>query len=996
MLPSDLPVSSKKSLVKSSSSSNNSPRDYFRLIRALPKVSFKALSVLLLTCGLSAPAAIAQIVRPTDPNTPVRQPDGSVRVDNNARDIRTGPLLNNSNIPLPAFLPSTTQEGVSIPVDRSILAPNTIQIRPDLPYIEENFNRLVNTPISGSDPEYTFQRDTLEITTTFELIYRQGNHNFGEGIQVRVLDGAGNERSSQTVFVRGDGVTVGPDGQTLGTRESVEVRYGADDVVELRVLNLRSNNQEPSESAIYFTDDFRSTDINGNERIGEFIVEDLQNGGDLDFDDGEYVQAPTGTGTGIARAESGTLTVTTRTETVELPPFVNQVVVEEVELVEGDVQTDVEDIEIARDRGQIEITTFSPSTLLGHATGTRTADGEQLLYNRYANTNEGRLGSDGVSLSGQLSPLIGNPKAPPTLLTGNLRFDPFVDDNEAGLVARLGVTQFLTRTHRTATDEFGNNIVGPDNTRLLEPTGLINNRRLVGYVPAPSDPTLGDPISSSAGIFELPSDIAITIARPDPQRVGRGDAAYTDNVGGLIIERADGSLTFVPQWTKDGYAQSPTTLEAGEATRIIYALVPQQAGQNLQLGQTYEVATGAAEYRIADGGFKIISADRQPQNFVEETAEVYAVEDTVVAEQNAVTERFNGIPGVYVEEPGGEPVSTVDVAIASEADARVGNELYSLAAFQEGGQPAYARTTRAGGLYLSGGLTGGFGNQEDTVFLSRQTTEFAVDQVRSRQTTSTFSTPRSRVDTIDTESGTVTQTIGTVDFTINAAGELEGTNFSPTETNTVTLDNRETRTEGAVQLGGRQQVSAPEVEETVLSESVRELSRDEESVTEKDSYPNFSAVSGEAVFGGVYNFGNTPWTTAANTVRAELFYRDVVFGRSDNDSEAGLRAEVVFHPFGERQREAYRYDESGNAVPVYQTEPVLDESGNRVVETIAGENGEVAELAVNQFVLDEAGDRIPLQVGTGKARGPGAYLRAETPFDNDSGVEVEGGIKISF
>ena len=988
-LAATVPLGSKTSLAASKPQANT----HFILKFATSHTLLKLLIVFGTLIG--GMPAIAQNTNP--PNIPIRLDDGSVRVNNNARNIRTGPLRNSSNIPLPTLLPPDTQESRPVPTDRSRQAPNTIQIRPDLPYIQENFEQLVNGANSTNN-DYTFQRDSLRITTTFNLEYRQGNHGFGEGIQVRVLDATGNERDlPQTVYVRGDGVTVGPEGQTLPRQASVDVVYGADDVVELRVLNIRRNNAQPSESAIYFTDDFRSPDINGNERIGEFIVEDFQDGGDRDFDDGEYVQAPTGEGRAIVREESGNLTVTTRIEPVELDPFINEVVTEEQEFVEGDLQTEVEEVELARERGQVEIVSFAPSILLGHATGVRTADGEQLLYNRYANASEARLGSDGVSLTGQLSPLIKNPSAPPTLLTGNLRFDPFVDDNEAGLVSRLGITQFLTRTHRPARDAFGTAIVGPDRTRLLEPTGLFNNRRLVGYVPtAISNPELGDPIRSSEGIFELPSDQAVTIARPDPQKVGRGNAAYTDNVGGVIIERADGSLTFVPQWTNAGYADTPTALAAGEATRIIYALVPQQAGQNIQLGQPYEIAAGANGYVIADGGFKVISADRQPQNFVEETAEVYAVEDTVAAVQNAVTDQFNGIPGLYTEAPGRAPKPTVDVSIADEVDARVGNELYSLTTFQEEGQPAYARTTRAGGLYLSGGLTGGFGNQKDEVLLSRQTTEFALDQLRSRQTTSTFSTPRNRVDTIETESGTVTQTIGEATFEINEAGELNNVNFRPTQaTTTVTLDDRETRTQGVVQLGDRELIEE-DVQETVLTEARRDLSQEEELVTRDDSYPNFSAISGEAVFGGAYNFGNTPWTAAANTLRAELFYRDTVIGRSNRDSETGVRAEVVFHPFGERKREAYRYDEEGNVVPVYQTEAMKDEAGNRMVETLTGENGETVDLAVNQFVLDEAGDRIPLRVGTGKAKGPGAYLRAENTFDSSDGIEVEGGLQLSF
>lgn len=982
------PVSSARSKVSSSPLKSI----FTRFLEGTPK-----LAVLLLIAGSFSAGrpAIAQNTQP--PNIPVRSEDGSVNVNNNALDIRTGPLTNTSDIPLPSGLPASTTNGVSIPVDRTRLAPNTIRISPDLSYIQENFNRLVTGQTPDSDNlQYTLQPDSVQIRTTFALVYRRGNHRFGEGIQVRILDAAGNEKSSQTAFVRGDVITIGPDGQPLPNQQRVEAVYGIGDVVELRVLNLRNDNTAASESAIYFTRDFKST---GPDSDGGFIVEDFRGGGDVDFDDGEYVQAPTGIGSAIAREERGNLTVETRAVPVDLEPLVEQVVVEEQEIIESDIQSDVQEIELARERGQVEITSFEPSILLGHATGVRAENGDQLLYNRYSNAKEARLGSDGVRIAGQLSPLIGNPSAPPTLLTGNLRFDPFVDDNEAGLVARLGLTQFLTRTHRLATDEFGNDIMGPDEARLLEPTGLFSNRRLVGYVPtSTADPVQDGQITSSGGIFELPDDRAVTIAPPDSQRVGRGRAAYTDNVGGLIIEQADGALTFVPQWTKDGYAQSPTSLAAGEATRIIYALVPQQAGQNLQLDQTYAVTAGGSEYRIADGGFKIISADRQPQNFVEETAEVYAVEDTVAAGQNAANSLFNGIPGVYTEVPGGQPIATFDVSNAAEADARVGNELYTLSAFQEAGQPAYARTTRAGGLYLSGGLTGGLGNQRDTVFLSRQTTEFARDQLINRRTVNTFSTPRTRTDTIRTETGTVTQREGTAAFIINRLGELENAVFTPTgEPTTVVVGegDRETRTEGEEQLGVREQIDS-KTEDTVLSETIDEIARDEESMTREDSNANLSAVSGEAVLGGAYNFGNTPWTTAANTARAELFYRDTVFGRSRNGSETGVRAEVVFHPFGEVKRDAYRYDEAGNVVPVYQTEPMLDASGNQMVETVNGENGESVDLAVNQFVVDEAGDRLPLRIGTGKAKGPGAYLRAENVFNGSDGVEVEGGLQISF
>ena len=940
--------------------------------------------------GVSMRPAVAQTA---PPNIPIRSSDGSVRVNNNAREIRTGPLRNRSNIPLPASLPVNTTEGVPIDVDRTRQAPNSIEVRPDVSYIEETFNQIVN----GADgiARYDLQRDSLQITTTFELNQAVGQHAFGEGIQVTVISSDGSRSEPQTAFVRGGRVTRGPGGSILKASESIEVTYGADDAVELRVLNIRSNRAEPTESAIYFSRDFSD-----NGRIGEFIVEDLEDGGDLDFDDGEYVQGPTGIGSAITVRQTENLTLTTRTELVELPPFIDQATTTTETLIEGEPQTTVEDIELGRQRGQVEIADETPSNLLGHARGVRTDDDEQLIYSRYANAVEARLGSDGLGVTGQLRPLINTPSAPPTLLTGNLRFDPFAEDNQAGLTTTIGLTQYLTRTHRRAEDTFGNLIeqAGERNSNLLVPTGLFNNRRIVGYVPAASTETTATPLSATGGIFVLPTDQTIVIAAPDPQRVGRGRSAYTDNVGGLLIERTDRTLSFVPQWTKDGYVRSPTTFNVGEARRIIYALVPQQAGQALQLGQTYAVTRGASQYLIADGNFKIISADLQPQNFIQESIDVYAVEDTIAA-VNEATSQFNGIQGVYTEVAGGEPVSTVDVSIAAEADARVGNVLSAIeaATIQSPGQPGYVRTTRAGGVYLGSSLTGGLGNQEDTLLVSRTTTTSAIDQLRLQQTIETFSSSRNREDVIRTENGTTEENTGTASFSINEAGELEDVVFTPgTSVVTVTIDNEETREIGDVVLGPRTLIGTEISEATFVDQPAREILSEQETITRTETHPNFSAVLGELTVGGVYNFGNTPWTAAANTVRAEVFYRDTVFGRSSGDSEVGVRGEVVFHPFGEVKRDAYQIDAAGDVIPVYRTEPVVDASGNPVVDMVTNEEGESMAIAVNQFLLDDNGDLIAQRVGTGRARGPGAYLRIENVFDSDNGAEIEGGIRLSF
>ena len=119
---------------------------------------------------------------------------------------------------------------------------------------------------------------------------------------------------------------------------------------------------------------------------------------------------------------------------------------------------------------------------------------------------------------------------------------------------------------------FGNAIAAADDSILLEPAGLFNNRKWVGYVPTTVDETvLGEQLFSVNGIFEIPADQAVSIAPTESQEVGRGNAAYVRNVGGFIIEDTAGGLTFVPQWTESGYASEPTVLEANSAQRIIYA-----------------------------------------------------------------------------------------------------------------------------------------------------------------------------------------------------------------------------------------------------------------------------------------------------------------------------------------------------------------------------------------------------------------------------------------
>ena len=926
--------------------------------------------------GLTSQGASAQRASVNrDPNT------GSVSVNQNAFDVNTGPLTNTSNIPLPAGLPVNTRDGRALPVgfvDQQ-LAPNSLNITTNYNSIQQSFNDALNRGEGG--PTYSLDRNSVTTTTQFDLNYVRGQHKFAEGIQVSVIAPDGTVRSTETKFVRGDGVTLGTEGQTLPSTDRITVTYGVDDVVELRILNLKSNSDtQVSQSGVYFT------------RDGQIIAEDFVNGGDRDFDDGEYVDLPGGAGRANATEERTATEITSAEDISPLDPTIRR--------DENNVQTNDEtvvsrDEEVAEsviERGEIEVPN-SLSTRLGHAVGLRTEDDQLLVYDRYAATGEVRAGTDGLTATGQLRPLFSNPKMPPTLVTGGVNFDPFADDNEAGVSATLGLTQYLTRTHRLASDVFGNVIENPDpdGPKPLEPTGLFNNRRMVGYVPGGI--RRDEPISSSNGVFALPQNQTIVIEPPNPQAVGRGNAAYTDNVGGLLVESAAGDLTFVPQWTKAGYAQSPLELAAGSASRIIYALVPQQAGQNIQLGQTYAVDSSSGDYRIADGGFTIIAADRNPDNFDQESTNVYAVEDTLPDINNATTAFFNGIRGVYIETPGGDRTPTVDLDIPSEADARVGNELFP----DVPGQRPYARTTRAGGLYIAGALSGGFGNQRDLLSRTTSTFETQTDQRRTTGVVDLFSTPRNQVVTNATQTTTTTQTTGTAAFQINETGRLENVAFSPTSAPTV-LGSDRTNLEPTtrIDLGEETAIGSESFERVdVLSSNTTLVEQD--TSTRDNSYANLSPLGGELALGGVFNFGNTPWSQAANLVRAEVFTGGKVFGRGSSSSDTGWRAELLVHPFGEVQRDGYQYDEAGNVVPLYQTQLALDANGDRILETLTAPDGSTADMLVSQFVVDdETGDRLLQRVGTGRPKGPGVYVRVDGVFNGNEDTVVNGGLQFTF
>ncbi|MEO1622849.1 MAG: hypothetical protein AAFU53_17670, partial [Cyanobacteria bacterium J06632_3] len=273
--------------------------------------------------------------------------------------------------------------------------------------------------------------------------------------------------------------------------------------------------------------------------------------------------------------------------------------------------------------------------------------------------------------------------------------------------------------------------------------------------------------------------------------------------------------------------------------------------------------------------------------------------------------------------------------------------------------------------------------------------EIESDRIVAIRTINFFETPLTQVDTLSVETVTTTEESGTTFFDITSNGELDNIRFVSEEVLSTDITTGEMMQTTELVRGEEVLVNTI-VEEDLVSSDATVVARDESSTTASDSYANLSPLQSELALGIVYNFGNTPWTAAANTVRAELFGQGSMFGQSSDNFRTGWRAEALFHPFGEVQRDAYQYDEFGKATPIYRTEPVLDESGQPVMETVTANDGSQIEVQVNQFVTDEEGVRFTQQVGTGRAKGPGIYLRVEDILDDDESLQVAAGFEFKF
>lgn len=426
----------------------------------------------------------------------------------NAWVFETGERNNTSNIPIPTVFPDSLQERRALPVNRQVLAPDSVNLSANDSYI---VNEVENqTSLTVTD---------YNLNVTVDLAQVRGSHGFAEGVELTSSDG-----STDQSFIRGEVVRFDSDGNKLDRSSSVSGTFGRGESVDVAFRNIRKNRGPIRESGVHFDSE------------GVLIVEDLQNGGDLDFNDGEYLENLSAIG--IAQVEG---TVSETSQTVEK---------EEYEL---------------ESRSAIDLLGFMNST------------GEYTDTTRFYAESDGTLG-----VTYQSKPLFNNRF--PTLFNVGAR-----TNFESGVLS-TGLNQFLTPAYRIEQSE---------------------------------------QLSDSIVLF------------PPEIEAGNGDAAY-NNVGGVLIEKSNGDIYFLVQWTVNDKYEQETYFSAEEVFSFSSALVPEQEGTSeLVSGQTYKVEFNEELGIYTIGNIRIISQNIQPQNFYSVTDTLLGVEDTF-PDSNYSVDGFDG------------------------------------------------------------------------------------------------------------------------------------------------------------------------------------------------------------------------------------------------------------------------------------------------------------------------------------------------------------------
>jgi hypothetical protein len=555
-------------------------------------------------------------------------------------------------------------------------------------------------------------------------------------------------------------------------------------------------------------------------------------------------------------------------------------------------------------------------------------------------------------------------------------YDAYLNPN-----ARTGETAFsvgagvkvTSPTQTEARDIDGNLIKTQAGQQLYRPTALGAREVWRDFVPDQVIPA--QRIENSNGVYKIQPNSTAVIDKPNPSQSGRDQSAYTQNVGGVIVRNGD-SVSFVPMWNADGHLQQSTTVNAGNnGAEIVQALVPEQPGQDLQLGKQYPVTKNPdGSYSVGQDNkqFSVIAADTHPENFKATTnPDVFAVEDTLANQPNASKNSiFNGVPGTYYDPISGNMINTND-----------GNDATTIANVNTPekiipGQDGYLQVT--GGVTVGASLNASLNvGQVENIKTTR--TDTYLNQNNQEKTYRDSTTVNGTLRT--EQSGSITTTTvdtfnATEQTVLNPDGSLSTNVVDPKKVNSVSnsatdLGPAITSTVDQSIFTSSELIDEQNTSQRTLIDSVIRTDRETE-----------LAVVGELKAGAFVQLTlkGTPGTPAADTLAIEAY----VATRTDGTGGVGATAELVLNPFGSKTKPGV--DAHGN--PLYKTKPVLNADGTQKYMTVGGK-----PAAVNEFDLDQNGNRIPLRIETGESKGPQVYVRGNVDSENGARVEIGGRIR---
>jgi hypothetical protein len=918
-------------------------------------------------------------------------PDGQFSIENGAFSINSGKDPNQSQIPATGtpIEQTSLQEGKRQTEAQGTLAPRSVELSISPMRVQEGLQNVL--------PGATIDPSSLRSQADFELKTATGKADYAQRLTAFVVDKDGNKKGEPIVLTtRGDKVTSDGSPSPLPTAAKGSLEFGATDKVVVVAQNIRENGGKPFDSGIFVVTD-----------EGKFVrlsVEDLKKGGDFDLNDAL-------TNNGFQALGRAVITRTTQEKIEE--PF-SQVTDKPTEQVATSSSTKAR-VESTQYQTQTVETTrgrLAPTDIelerLTFAQGVR-VNGNGIL----AGVQKFRPGStievttdQKIKASFQTRPRSDTPG----LFTTTVTAKPTAAPGEPLLQITAGGTKYLNPTHRTVTDASGAPARDPNNPKdvLRVPTGIGGDpTRVRGYVPSvPEKVTPGVALTPVNGIITIPQGQGAVIQPPKVGEVGRGNSWYENNVGGYLAVSPDGSkTTFHPQWNKGGFEKKPISFAPDEVSKVIYALVPQQPGLNLEIGKTYSVTPTSNGYEISDpkGGskpFKIIAADKLPENFTPETSTIFAVEDTF-PKNLGINNAFGLVQSAHRQIPGGPLISTKDNQNPQGADARVAVNAATpptVIPAVSGQDPYLSPKTSVGAFFVSAGISTkiGFVPVETQGTTSNfQTTNTYQDSIESTEIT--LGVDRTTTPGVTSKTSTTNST-EQVKFAVNNKGELTDVKTSPISSSTIVTSASALKPQDGTTtfIATGPSTTTDKVISSELTSLTTELIS-QDVTTKKSQALAIAPGTARGELGYVHNIGgNTPWTDAANTISAGIYGQTVVIGSPDSrQGEAGFFLKGLVNLGPEERAQAFRYNEGTKTMePLYKTKPVLGQDGNPLRERISLKNGTVRDVYIEEFERDPKGNLIPLELGTGNAKGPALTFHVEQPFNG--GLRFKGGLQFNI